>query len=100
MSAWVEYDRATGSEVHHRMVQLITSEEQLLSVTQPVIWKSWLERVTSSGSSICSDFCFGLRYSVSMPPPTLTQPHASTDAVLSQGLLPPGMVDRMIAAVE
>jgi predicted nucleic acid-binding protein len=35
-SAWVEYDRATGSGVHQRMVRLI-AEEGALSVTEPVI---------------------------------------------------------------
>ena len=35
-SAWVEYDRATGSAVHRRVVELIASEGPL-SVTEPVI---------------------------------------------------------------
>ncbi len=35
-SAWVEYDRATGSVVHLRVVELIASEGPL-SVTEPVI---------------------------------------------------------------
>src|SRR5215216_2711734 len=35
-SAWVEYDRATGSAVHQRMLQLI-AEEGPLSVTEPVV---------------------------------------------------------------
>src|SRR6266567_7019248 len=35
-SAWVEYDRATGSVVHLRVVELIASEGSL-SVTEPVI---------------------------------------------------------------
>ena len=36
-SAWIEYDRATGTAVHRRMVQLIGSAEQELSVTEPVV---------------------------------------------------------------
>ena len=36
MSAWVEYDRATGSAVHRRVAELIASEGPL-SVTEPVI---------------------------------------------------------------
>jgi predicted nucleic acid-binding protein len=36
-SAWVEYDRATGTAVHDRMVQLIASDERQLSVTEPVM---------------------------------------------------------------
>ena len=35
-SAWVEYDRATGSAVHLRLRQLIADEEPL-ATTQPVV---------------------------------------------------------------
>src|SRR5579872_7275248 len=35
-SAWVEYDHATGSAVHRRVVELITAEVDL-AVTEPVI---------------------------------------------------------------
>jgi len=35
-SAWVEYDRATGSAVHGRLVELIAAEGPL-AVTEPVI---------------------------------------------------------------
>ena len=35
-SAWVEYDRATGSRVDQRLVELI-SENRPLAVTEPVI---------------------------------------------------------------
>ena len=35
-SAWVEYDRATGSPVHRRVAELIASEGSL-AVTEPVI---------------------------------------------------------------
>ncbi|MBV9894753.1 MAG: PIN domain-containing protein [Chloroflexi bacterium] len=36
-SAWLEYDRASGTAVHHRMVQLIESDERRLSITEPVM---------------------------------------------------------------
>jgi predicted nucleic acid-binding protein len=35
-SAWVEYDRATGSQVHHRLRDLI-SDDGPVAVTEPVI---------------------------------------------------------------
>src|SRR5437870_2154600 len=35
-SAWVEYDRATGSAVHRRVAELIGSDVPL-SVTEPII---------------------------------------------------------------
>ncbi len=35
-SAWIEYDRSTGSAVDHRMTELIASDESL-TVTEPVL---------------------------------------------------------------
>ncbi len=35
-SAWIEYDRATGSAVHHRVRALIATDAEL-AVTEPVI---------------------------------------------------------------
>ncbi len=35
-SAWVEFDRATGSEVDRRLTEVITNGEPL-GVTQPVV---------------------------------------------------------------
>ena len=35
-SAWVEYDRATGSVVHRRLAALIAADE-LVAVTEPVV---------------------------------------------------------------
>jgi predicted nucleic acid-binding protein len=36
-SAWVEYDRATGSAVDNRLFELIRSDDGRLAVTEPVI---------------------------------------------------------------
>jgi predicted nucleic acid-binding protein len=36
-SAWVEYDRATGSAVDNRLFELISSDNGRLAVTEPVI---------------------------------------------------------------
>lgn len=36
-SAWVEYDRATGSSAHLRMRELLTAEPGILAVTEPVV---------------------------------------------------------------
>jgi predicted nucleic acid-binding protein len=35
-SAWIEYDRATGSTVDQRLAQLIAAEKGWLAVTEPV----------------------------------------------------------------
>ncbi len=45
-SAWVEYDRATGSAVHRRIRQLI-AEEAPLATTQPVV----MEVVAGAGDA-------------------------------------------------
>ncbi len=36
-SAWVEFDRATGSPVDKRLTQLIESDTAVLAVTEPVV---------------------------------------------------------------
>lgn len=36
-SAWVEYDRATGSAVDERMAELIAGRERALATTEPVV---------------------------------------------------------------
>jgi len=43
-SAWVEYDRATGSAVHRRVVELISADVDL-AVTEPVIMEVPAARV-------------------------------------------------------
>lgn len=35
-SAWIEYDRATGSPVHHRLRELVAQDGEL-AVTEPII---------------------------------------------------------------
>lgn len=36
-SAWVEYDRATGSQVDQRMTELIGHGNETLAVSEPVV---------------------------------------------------------------
>jgi hypothetical protein len=36
-SAWVEYDRATGSAVDNRLFELISGDDGRLAVTEPVV---------------------------------------------------------------
>jgi hypothetical protein len=36
-SAWVEYDRATGSAVDNRLFELISSDDGTLAITEPVV---------------------------------------------------------------
>ena len=97
-SAWVEYDRATGSPVHRRVAELIASEGPL-SVTEPVIMevlagarsdeREWdlrhlLLRFTLLRFDAAADFDAAARI------------YRRRRAV---GVTPRGMVDCMIAAV-
>ncbi len=97
-SAWVEYDRATGSAVHRRVVELITADGPL-SVTEPVIME-----VLAGARSDQREFDLRrllLRF-------TLLRFDAAADFDAAAriyrrcrgvGFTPRGMVDCMIAAV-
>ena len=97
-SAWVEYDRATGSAVHRRVAQLITADGPL-AVTEPVMMevlagarsdqreldlRRLLLRFTLLRFDAASDFDAAVRM------------YRRCRAV---GFTPRGMVDYMIAAV-
>jgi predicted nucleic acid-binding protein len=49
-SAWVEYDRATGSDVDRRMVELIRDEGPL-AVTEPVVMEVCAGARTDEGNA-------------------------------------------------
>ena len=97
-SAWVEYDRATGSVVHRRVSELIASDGPL-SVTEPVIMevlagarsdhreldlRRLLLRFSLLGFDAAADFDAAARI---------------YRRCRGQGFTPRGMVDCMIAAV-
>ncbi len=97
-SAWVEYDRATGSPVHHRLAELIESQGSI-AVTEPVIMevlagahddrretdlRRLLESVELLSFEAVGDFDGALRI------------YRRCRAV---GVTPRGMLDCMIAAV-
>lgn len=97
-SAWVEYDRATGSAVDHRVTSLIEADGPL-AVTEPVI----MEVLTGSRSD---------RHEMDLRRLLLRfrllgfDPAADFDAATliyrrcrSAGITPRGMIDCMIAAV-
>ncbi len=97
-SAWVEYDRATGSRVDQRLVELI-SENRPLAVTEPVIMEILAGARTDKDESDLRRLL--LRF-----------PLLSFDAAIDfeaaariyrqcrrGGVTPRGMVDCMIASV-
>lgn len=97
-SAWVEYDRATGSAVDQRMTDLIRSDGDL-AVTEPVIMevvagarsearalalRRMLQRFDLLGFDVATDFDAGARIYL---------------MCRRAGVTPRGMVDCMIASV-
>ena len=98
-SAWVEYDRATGSAVHERVVQLIATEGQLLAVTEPVMMEVLAGARNDKRALYLRRFL--LRFS-------LLRFDAASDFEAAAriyrrcrvaGITPRGMIDCMIAAV-
>jgi predicted nucleic acid-binding protein len=97
-SAWVEYDRATGSEVDQRITELITTDGPLM-FTEPVL----MEVLAGARSDVREEdlrrmlLRFGLAHF-----DAVTDFDAATRIYRrcrQAGVTPRGMVDCMIAAV-
>jgi predicted nucleic acid-binding protein len=97
-SAWVEYDRATGSDVDRRMTTLIRADGAL-AITEPVM----MELLAGAGSD---DGYAQLRRLLARFPLLRFDPVSDLEAAARiyrscrrSGITPRGMVDCMIAAV-
>jgi predicted nucleic acid-binding protein len=97
-SAWVEYDRASGSSVDDRLAQLI-SDEGPLAVTEPVVMEVLAGARTDERQSDLRRLL--LRFHLVRFDPT-----ADFDGAVrvyrrcrAAGVTPRGMIDCMIAAV-
>jgi predicted nucleic acid-binding protein len=101
-SAWIEYDRATGSDVHIRVRELIDAEERsgpLLAITDPVVAEVTMGARTDAQElalrRLLARFAF-------LP---FDAGHDFDGAVRvyrrcrQQGVTPRGLVDCMVAAV-
>lgn len=97
-SAWLEYDRATGSAVDHRLATLIAADRPL-AVTEPVMMEV-LARARSDEREVeLRDLL--LRFHV-FPVDTATDFDAAARVhrrCRRNGVTPRGMVDCLIAAV-
>lgn len=97
-SAWIEYDRATGSSVDQRMTELITDDSPL-AVTEPVMME-----VLSGARSDAQEFSLRrllVRFDL-LSFDVVTDFDAATRIYRQcrkAGVTPRGMVDCMIAAV-
>lgn len=97
-SAWIEFDRATGSAVDHRMTQLI-ADEAPLSITEPIV----MEVLAGARTQAREDDLRRLLLRFQL---LAVEPVADFDAAVtiyrtcrSQGITPRGLLDCLIAAV-
>lgn len=97
-SAWIEYDRATGSRVDQRMTELIASQGPL-AVTEPVVMEVLAGARTDARESELRRLL--LRFSL-LHFDVVTDFDAATlvyRRCRQAGVTPRGMVDCMIAAL-
>lgn len=76
-SAWVEYDRATGSAVDQRLTALIAADGPV-AVTEPVVMEVLAGARGDQRESDLRRCCCGSNCSALMLWPTSTAPRAST----------------------
>jgi predicted nucleic acid-binding protein len=97
-SAWVEYDRATGSAVDERLTQLI-SDEGPVAVTEPVVMEVLAGARTDERKSDLRRLLLGfdlLRFDCGADFDGAVHVYRRCRAA---GVTPRGMIDCMIAAV-
>jgi predicted nucleic acid-binding protein len=97
-SAWVEYDRATGSDVDERLSQLIEIGGRL-AVTEPVLMKVTAGARTDEGAARLRALLLGCRL---LPYDSAADFDAAARIYRRcrrAGVTPRGMVDCMIASV-
>lgn len=98
-SAWVEFDRATGSPVDERMTQLIGSGGGPLAVTEPVLMEVVAGARTPARERDLRRLLLSVRF-LSFDP--ISDFDAATTIYLRcrrRGITPRGLLDCMIAAV-
>ena len=97
-SAWVEYDRATGSTVDGRLTQLITTDGPLM-ITEPVI----MEVMAGARSDAQARQLRRLLLRATLLPFDATTDFDAATRIYRRcrraGVTPRGMIDCMIAAV-
>lgn len=97
-SAWVEYDRATGSRVDLRMCELI-AEQGLLAVTEPVVMEVLAGARSDARENELHELL--LRYELRAVEPSADFVAAAGiyRRCRARGVTPRGLTDCLIAAV-
>ncbi|MEO8697969.1 MAG: PIN domain nuclease [Acidimicrobiales bacterium] len=97
-TAWVEYDRATGSPIDQRVTELISSESQI-AVTEPVIMEvvaGARNRQREVELRRLMQRCALLRFDATVDFDAAARVYLACRA---NGVTPRGMIDCMIASV-
>ena len=97
-SAWVEYDRATGSPIDQRLTELITDEGRI-AVTEPVVMEvvaGARNRQRENDLRLLLQRCALLRFDATVDFDAAARIYRVCRAA---GITPRGMVDCMIASV-
>lgn len=97
-SAWVEYDRATGSAVDRRLTRLIETRG-LLAVTEPVVMEVTAGAVSDGAASRLRDLLLSFRL---LPFDAVVDFDAAARIYRQcrrAGITPRGMIDCMIVSV-
>jgi len=97
-SAWVEYDRATGSLVDERLTGLIAAEDPV-AVTEPVIMEVLAGARTEDQAADLRRLLFRCTLLPFDPVSDFEAAARIYRRCRQRGVTPPGMVDCMIAAV-
>lgn len=97
-SAWVEYDRATGSEVHRRVRELIAGDGPL-AVTEPVVMEVCAGARTDAREHDLRRLLSRFHLAAFDPVADFLGATTIYRACRRQGITPRGLIDCMIAHV-
>ncbi|MGH8992770.1 MAG: type II toxin-antitoxin system VapC family toxin [Acidimicrobiia bacterium] len=97
-SVWVEYDRATGSPVDHRLTELITDDGPV-AVTEPVIMEVVAGARTGEREGDLRRLLLGFRLLAFDPAADFDGAARIYRKCRRAGVTPRGLVDCMIASV-
>lgn len=97
-SAWVEYDRASGSTVDHRLTELI-AEEGNIAVTEPVLMEMLAGARNDRESSQLRRLMTSFGWIAADPVADFEGAARVYRSCRTQGVTPRGLIDCMIASI-
>ncbi len=97
-SAWVEYDRATGSTVDERMVELIARDGDL-AITDPIVMEVLVGASDDAGAASLRRFLTRFEHLPFDPAADFGAAVRIYRRCRERGITPRGLIDCMICAV-